>query len=81
MNRAHNCKVIAHGSLLAYKLNCCKVEEWKKKIRLLCEIKLIWESFRHFIPLKTIRLVVSGCVWHWATFTMKGKRALRLEVI
>lgn len=44
-------------------------------MRLLYEIKLIRESFGHFIPLKTVCLEISSCVWHQATFTLKEKRA------
>lgn len=41
-------------------------------MRSLCEIKLIWESFGHLIPLQTACLEVSSCVWQQAALTVKG---------
>ena len=43
----------------------------EEKTRLLCEIKLILESFGHFISLETVCLEISSCVWHQFTFTLK----------
>lgn len=42
----------------------------EEKIRLPCEIKLIQESFGHFIPLKIVCWEASSCVWQEAIFTL-----------
>lgn len=42
MIRVDICKVIVYGSLLVYKLNCGKVEEWNKILGCCVRLDYFW---------------------------------------